>query len=347
MTIAVYAGSFDPITNGHIHIIEKACRLFDNVFVLIACSNKKKYTFTEKERLSMCKDSLDSSGISADVKFCHDRFVAEFAVEELAAQFLVRGIRSVNDFQEEFDMYHINKKISSCIETVFLMPDIDLSALRSSIVKGLVGNKSWWWPVRGMVSDSVLKAFARKKAELLYQEVNPCPGSFGRLDKIYGANSYHDWIHILNCVQVARELESSFKSLENAIKALILHDAVDLRANGLDPERDDWWYDANFAELVRATDHSSELDPSGFSKDARLVHDIDLEVLSWSPDRYQKYTELVRKEYNNCSNKEWSAGRSEFLKSMMGRKIIYWTEEFYTKNLKARLNMNWELSQLG
>ena len=346
MKTAVYAGSFDPITDGHLHIIKKACDLFDGVVLVIAGNSQKKYTFDLEERKEMCEFSLANAHLPAIVHTCSDQYVVEYATKVLKAQYLVRGIRSVNDFQEEFDIYHVNRKIEKGIETIFLMPDIDLSPLRSSMVKGLVGYNNWWITIGDMVSDRVLRAFSRNCARDIFEDVfsyslrGSLDDTFLEVNEKYFDKPYHNWIHILHCIQLVNEFSDDFKDKNSVIQSLILHDAVDFYAE------DQWWNRLAISRNIQATDHSKDLDPSDFSKDAQLIHDIDLEVLSCDPIQYNFYMICIREEYSSLSNPEWVKGRSRFLESMLKKKKIYWTDEFSNREMLARDNMRNELDLL-
>ena len=343
MKKAVYAGSFDPITNGHLHIIKKACSMFDEVIVLIANNPEKKYMFSLSERKEICRKSLLEMKIKAGVEACENRLVAEFSHTNLNAQFLIRGIRSVNDFQEEVDIYHTNRRISHDIETVFLMPDIDLSSLRSSVVKGLVGLRDWWWNISDVVPRTVLRSLSEKCASKIWNDTwdDQLSNGLSVYNQIYSSSEYHNWIHVLNCLQLLEDFDGLSESEKKDLtKALLVHDVVDLN---LDVGNDSYWSKIGIAKLILATNH--DITPeSGWSRLENIAHDVDLEVLSWSKDRYNTYTKLVRREYCDLSDSEWRFGRSKFLELMLKRERIYLTDEYFeNKEVAAASNMTNEL----
>lgn len=129
---AVYAGTFDPITNGHVDVIERASEMFDKVYVAIAYNSKKITLFTEEERFDMIKVSLQHIK-NVEVKINH-KLTVEFA-KELNAIAMVRGIRAVSDFEYEFQIALMNRKLSPQIHTVFLMPHEKYTYLNSSIIR--------------------------------------------------------------------------------------------------------------------------------------------------------------------------------------------------------------------
>ena len=134
----IYAGSFDPVTVGHLDIIKRASHLNDEVIVAILITDNKKALFTLGERIDMLKDATkDIEGISI-VSF--EGLLIDFA-KEIGAEALVRGLRTVSDFDYEFRMAALNKCLDKNIETIFIMADTKYSYISSSSVKeiGLLG----------------------------------------------------------------------------------------------------------------------------------------------------------------------------------------------------------------
>ncbi len=130
--VAIYPGTFDPITLGHIDIIERASRLFDRVIVTLAINQTKKPLFTESERIDMIKNACQNfSNVSVD-KF--DGLLVNFALEQKAIG-IIRGLRAVSDFEYEFQMALMNRQLAHNITTVFLMPNEKYTYLNSTIVK--------------------------------------------------------------------------------------------------------------------------------------------------------------------------------------------------------------------
>ena len=135
---AIYAGTFDPITNGHVDVIERACELFDKVFVVIAVNSKKTTLFSEDERLEMIKSAL-SHIENVDV-VTHRKLTVEIA-EEKNAIAMIRGIRAVSDFEYEFQIALMNRKLSPNIHTVFLTPHEKYTYLNSSIIREMARDR--------------------------------------------------------------------------------------------------------------------------------------------------------------------------------------------------------------
>jgi pantetheine-phosphate adenylyltransferase len=132
MRTAIYPGSFDPLTNGHLDVLERASRLFDRVIVGIARSESKSPLFTLEERLALMKPAISKiKNARADV---FDGLLVEYAAKQ-KARALVRGLRAVSDFEFEFQMALMNRKLAENIETIFMMPRETYTFISSRIVK--------------------------------------------------------------------------------------------------------------------------------------------------------------------------------------------------------------------
>jgi pantetheine-phosphate adenylyltransferase len=132
MRKVVYPGTFDPITNGHIDLVERACRLFDRVVVAIAASNRKNPLFTMEERVALAQETLAHLPNVEVVGF--DILLVEF-VRQQNAQAVVRGLRAVSDFEYEFQLANMNRALAPTMESLFLTPAEHLSYISSSIVR--------------------------------------------------------------------------------------------------------------------------------------------------------------------------------------------------------------------
>ncbi len=154
--IAVYPGSFDPITFGHLDIINRAQKLFDEVIIAVARNEKKMPLFTVDERVDIIKSVMkDNQRVTVDT---FDGLLVDYA-RSRKAQAIVRGLRAISDFEYELQMAQINRGISREVETVFLMTSVFYSFLSSSIVKEVYSLKG---PVDGLVPPLVKKALDAK-----------------------------------------------------------------------------------------------------------------------------------------------------------------------------------------
>ena len=134
MTTAVYPGSFDPVTNGHLDIIKRAAKLFDKLIVAVLVNSSKKPLFSVEERVEMLKTTIpEVAGCCIEVTF-FDGLLVDFT-KSIGANVIVKGLRAVSDFEYEFQMALVNRKIAPDIETAFLTTNENNMYLSSSIVK--------------------------------------------------------------------------------------------------------------------------------------------------------------------------------------------------------------------
>jgi pantetheine-phosphate adenylyltransferase len=129
---AVYPGSFDPITLGHLDLIQRSCQMFESVIVLVAVNSSKNYLFSTEERIKMIQKSVTHlKNIEID---SFEGLTVNYA-RKRNAQTLIRGLRAVSDFEKELQMAHTNKSICNEVETIFLATSTEYSFLSSSVVK--------------------------------------------------------------------------------------------------------------------------------------------------------------------------------------------------------------------
>ncbi len=132
MRTAIYPGSFDPLTNGHLDVVQRAAKLFDRVIVAVAKNEGKNPLFTLDERLALVKKAVAHlPNVEAD---SFDSLLVEYVVSR-KAQAIVRGLRAVSDFEFEFQLALMNRKLNENIETIFMMPKDTYTFLSSRIVK--------------------------------------------------------------------------------------------------------------------------------------------------------------------------------------------------------------------
>lgn len=128
----VYPGTFDPITNGHIDLVQRACHLFDFVVVAVAASPRKKPLFSLEERVALAREVLKDF---ANVEVCGFDCLLASLVDEKGACGVVRGIRAVSDFEYEFQLANMNRALAPAMESLFLTPSEHFSFISSSLVK--------------------------------------------------------------------------------------------------------------------------------------------------------------------------------------------------------------------
>jgi pantetheine-phosphate adenylyltransferase len=153
---AFYPGTFDPVTNGHLDLIERALRLFDGVIVAVGTGREKAPLFTVEERLALVRDAV---GHLDDVRVISFEGLLVDAVRENGAIAVVRGLREISDFEYEFQMALMNRRLAAEIETVFLMPNERYTYLNSTIVKEVARLGG---DLTGLVPESVLAELRRR-----------------------------------------------------------------------------------------------------------------------------------------------------------------------------------------
>ena len=137
MKIGIYPGTFDPITHGHTDIITRSLRVFDKVVIAVAPNPSKHPLFNLAERLDMVK--LVSKDLGQVEVTSFDGLLVAY-VEQCGAHAIIRGLRAISDFEHEFQMALINRKLAKKVETVFLMPSEEYSYLSSTIIKDVTSN---------------------------------------------------------------------------------------------------------------------------------------------------------------------------------------------------------------
>lgn len=160
-SIAVYPGTFDPITNGHIDIIKRALKLFDKVIVAIAVNSQKQPLFAVQERKEMIEKCFQDYQEQVVVTVVSSGLLVNFAAEK-KAKAIVRGLRAVSDFDYEFQLALINRKFVREVDTIFLMPGFRWIFISSSIIKDAASNGG---DVSDLVPAHVNQALIAKYAQ--------------------------------------------------------------------------------------------------------------------------------------------------------------------------------------
>ena len=155
-SIALYPGSFDPPTKGHEDLVRRSLALADQVIVAIARNSAKQPLFTVDERLGLLREAVGGDERISIQSF--DGLLAEFA-KRVGASVIVRGLRAVSDFEYEFQMALMNRRLHPSLETVFLVPAVDLTYLSSSLVREVA---RYGGDVSGLVHPAVAAALAGK-----------------------------------------------------------------------------------------------------------------------------------------------------------------------------------------
>ncbi|RKH49833.1 pantetheine-phosphate adenylyltransferase [Corallococcus llansteffanensis] len=155
MPVAIYPGSFDPLTNGHLSLIQRSLKMFDRLIVAIAVNPKKTPLFSQEERIELIRDACKDSRVEVDafhgllVDYVHQRKVSV----------VIRGLRAVSDFEYEFQLANMNRKLAPDIDTVFMMTGEDYFYISSQLVREVA---SFGGDVEGLVPPNVYAGLRKK-----------------------------------------------------------------------------------------------------------------------------------------------------------------------------------------
>ena len=159
--VAIYPGTFDPITFGHIDVIKKSFKIVDKLVVAVSEDEKKNYFFSGKERVSIIKRALlhDLKLDPNKIKVISFDFLTTSLCKKYKAKIIVRGLRAVSDFEYEFQLAGMNRKLDKDIETIFLMSDISNQVISSEFVREIFRLKG---SIKKFVTKSTIKAIKEK-----------------------------------------------------------------------------------------------------------------------------------------------------------------------------------------
>lgn len=372
MKKAVYAGSFDPITNGHLWMIQEGAKLFDELAVAIGVNPDKKYTFSLEERLEMIK-KVAKEFANVKIDSFENQYLVNYA-NAANAKYILRGIRDLKDEKDlkyEMEMRHVNEDLNPNITTVFLIPPRNISEISSSMVKGLIGPEGWESVVENYVPKQVyvklLEKFKGKyvKWEKLCNRIGlkNTQEIYNSLVSQYSQNhrSYHDLVHIVYLLNEFDEVKNLLNDPDAVEYAIWFHDFIyDTQINNLpvtDNEEksatlavdylNDIKKDAIFVkkvnDLILATKHT--IIP--FDNDAKYLVDLDLAILGKDKKEFAEYEKGIRDEYIWVPKQVFKEKRREVLKKFYDRKPIYLTEYFREKyEESAKKNLEKALSYL-
>lgn len=357
MRIAIYSGSFDIVTEGHLWMIKQGIELFDQLIVGIGTNPSKQTLFdfkTRKQLLeSVCEGLADNLliedfGNLALVQFAHDK----------NASYILRGIRSVADFDYERMLKNVNTDLDDSIETVFLMPPKNLSDVSSSMVKGMLQVKDWETIVKRYVPDAMREALIARFSCDPIQVAQHYAGAAVSvmLAEKYSEQGrfYHTLKHIAVCLREFREVEAKLSDRHAVLMALLFHDLVyHPEAHQLLANETASWELANEICPLNAVVkhhilHTSHTYTGDKNTDTDTVCDIDMAILGYSEQEFDDYEAAIRREYAFASDAEYQTGRLYFLRSVLAKERIFNSDYFYRKyEASARSNIERLIRQLA
>lgn len=157
--IALFPGSFDPITNGHLDLLERAAKLFEKVIITVAVNNRKESVFTGPERVALIKECIKDKSWENSIEIEQFTGLLIDYAKKKNVNVLLRGVRQISDFEYEFRMALTNRRLSPEIDTLFLMPDEQLTFISASIVKEVA---YWGGDLSSFVPAAVARALHEK-----------------------------------------------------------------------------------------------------------------------------------------------------------------------------------------
>ena len=373
MKKVAFAGTFDPITDGHVWVIEEGLNIADEVVVMIAHNPKKKTMFTEFERKAMIDEVLREKNIDKRVTtvLIRNEYVAQ-AAAQYDCNYLIRGIRSALDFDYETLIQQTNTTVLKGAKTIFVMPPRDLESVSSSFVKSLVGSVGWHWYIKSFLPAPVYQAWLKKYlqgivAELLDKNVWRAEVQQKLLSEVfkrYGESDrvYHNLEHIVHCLQELEWLISngnlSAEQIEKLVLSILTHDIIynAKDKNHSDEELSAQWFsefskthlNQTFSEvedMIRATGYLSG-GKIAQTPEEKILCSIDLAILAKQLDNYKWYANAVRKEYSFVSDNDFYKGRIHALETLLKRDRLYLSDEFSHYEQLARQNLQHEISYL-
>ncbi len=366
MKCGIYAGSFDPITNGHIWMIEEGAKLFDHLIIAIGENPyKKNHFFCITERLCMLKKCIEHLE-NVSVEIFSGKYLVNYAKEK-DVSYILRGIRKESDYEQERNIRYINEDIQNDISTIFLIPPRNLVEVSSSMVKGLIGFKNWYKIIIKYIPQPIFRELIKREYEsdfskawsLIHSGVSPKVSYSIVLEDLLDrylqkGRYYHNITHILDCLnELERTTDYYFNndSLGVIIQyflALWFHDAVyDSHQNNNEqlsahlfikyakesgiPEV----HITSIISLIRATRNHETTSVS-----ENLIIDIDLSILGKDWETFCEYDNNIAKEYAWVSKDIYIEKRLKVLEKFLLKDRIFKTPYFFQKYEKtARENI--------
>ena len=370
--IAVDAGSYDPITFGHLAVLEIARRKYDIVIVLVGVNSKKKCMFESGERVSMVKSVTREMGnVLVDT---WEGLTVEYSAEH-GATFMIRGIRGDSDMVAENELKEANYFLNPEIETDFIQAPADKKHISSTLVREVFAySKAWKSHVFKLVPYGILHVLETKKyLSVLHNRFfqfiqrisrkNPAPHDVEKhlFDQYQQSHrGYHNLTHIYEMLQDFDLVKKMLESPDLVEFAIWNHDwfmDIDPKLYSKNEERSaekavgnaSWLgLPENFRgeklhSLIMVTDHKH--DPATMTHDQKFIADMDLGILGMNEERFLQYERGIREEFNFVPASIFYSIRKGILQGFLRRENIYQTDFFREKyGTQARINLEKLLS---
>lgn len=352
MRKAMISGSFDPITKGHEWMIQEASSMFDEVVIVLAVNPTKKGYFTLQEREQMLKDFVSTSGLTnLKVELVENQYIASFAKLE-SITYLVRGVRSVQDYEYEKTMARMNKKINPLAKTIILMPPDEIADVSSSLVKSLVGFTGWHKQVSALVNKNVYSMFMKKQTEnFLKERWDYFEGDADMFEFIMKKHTesqrfYHNTAHLVSLFKNLDLLDLP-KHKKAFLSMMIFFHDLEYNPMAKDNEEKSAQAWLNFAsgftnhlsdlgsEIILATKNHATA-PSKELLD--LFLDLDLSILGASPSEFEEYEDNIRLEYGFVPDSIYEVERAKIMKTLKGQYRTEIANKLWLKNRDKNLS---------
>lgn len=366
MSTALYAGSFDPPTNGHMYVIDTARKAFNGVVIAVATNADKRGTFSVSERIDMLKRSCAAFD-NVKVISIESEFTVLVA-QRMGIEFLIRGVRSAADLEYEKTLSHVNLNLAPNVQSVFFMPPPKIEDISSSLIRGLMGPPGWRSLVEAMVPTPVYEKLLDMHTRKRWIKTRVDSTFDNCIVRRYSEphRGYHTMNHILHCLEVLDECKPAFSNIfysdvwNQIEEAIWYHDVVyDPRADAGENERESALLFENSSrmglndkratkELILATAKHFDYAFNPSNPVMQVLLDIDLSSFAATPEEQVKLSAGIRKEYSFVPIAAYKKGRTDLLKSLLEKPSIYRTDYFRGKYEKlARENIAREIDELN
>jgi pantetheine-phosphate adenylyltransferase len=353
MKTALYAGSFDPITLGHLWVIKEASKLFDKVIVAVSTNISKqgKNCFSMDERVQLVKSSIqDMANVSVISTSTHEnpQFTVNLA-KSLGANYVVRGIRNGDDFAKEQAIRHINEDICSSVETVFMVPPRRLSEISSSMVKDLRKFEGWTKIVSKYVTPVVVNKFQSMdlnvKSVMIRlgfetEQAEKVKIVFYHTLQQREDLKYHNDNHVLACLNsltdYAMTKPMDYTDFDCVALSLHFHDCVYVPGESINEEKSAHFFRSlvtpkteYLKDFVSNMIMATKTHEKSQHYLCNLVSDIDMAILGANVEEFDVYERNIRDEYRQFEDSVYYPKRKKFLMECL-KSSVYHTPEFYS-----------------
>ncbi len=374
MRNAIYAGSFDIFTNGHLWMIEQGSELFDHLYVIVSHNTDKKYLLDFEIRFELVNKVILSFGNgfkNVTILSGENKFIVDIA-EKYQVNYLLRGLRSSIDFEYESQIDKINNYLSTgdpICKSVFLMAPEQNNFISSSMIKGLIGFNGWEKKIKNIIPSQVYDELIYKYSELADERHKVLCRKYSIVSNdinfIYEScgNAYHNFNHIKECIKEFIRIKKYLHKPDLVELAIYYHDSIYVagakdnefksaqffrnitKSSTLTPKELEYIYIliqstnwTNKGYINRVINNMTKSEQQEIVGDYYFLRDIDFSIFA-TPNfnRFLEYDKSIEEEYKNISKRDFIIGRNGFLKEL-NSKLIFMSNHF-NENL-AHENIN-------